>query len=281
VRGVCRSFRFVTARPLAAGLLTCIYCGQPARSREHIVATRFIDVLREDPRGLPLPVMLTATLPDGTRRRIGGKKTKRGKYTLEYTTRVCANCNSGWMNRIDDAAFPSVADMVRGKQVSLDGAARAAIAAWMCKVAVTARSAPHSPLPIERDWTDWLYTHHSAPPTWYVWIGRYEGTQPWWYQPHDVRIELGPGSASPPPGMNLVRPNGVLATLVIGYLIAQVFGVSGLGQLQNPDREVDFPLIWPGSTDLVWPPPHHIDDAGLPRWGERLLYQPSLPLSAT
>jgi hypothetical protein len=67
----------------------CIYCHHVARSDEHIGATRFIEVLREDPRGLPIPVRLTMTVPDtGQSYRIGGRRTKNKHYTLEYTIRV-------------------------------------------------------------------------------------------------------------------------------------------------------------------------------------------------
>ena len=253
----------------------CIYCGRPAGSREHIIATRFIDVLREDPRGLPVPIRLTITSPSGSPRTVIGKRLRpRRRYTLEYTTRVCASCNSGWMNAVDDAAFPHLAKMIRGHGLTLDQATRSAIAAWVCKVAVTARSAPHTAEPIEKPWTDWLYTNHSALPGWYVWVGRFIGSAPFAFYPHNVRIELGPCSAPAPPGF--VRSNGVLATLVIGYLITQVFGVGGPGALGNPDGEVALPLIWPLALapDRSWPTTGHLDDASLPQWAQRLLHPP-------
>jgi hypothetical protein len=135
---------------------------------------------------------------------------------------------------------------------------------------VTARSEPQNPLPIDREWTDWLYTQKTAIPGWYVWVGRFEGTVPWWYSPSDVRVDLGPGSALPPPGVSLVRKHGVLATLVISYLIVQVFGVGGDGVLVT-QNEPAFPLIWPTSSPAVaWPPSEYIDDAGLPVWAQWL-----------
>ncbi len=233
------------------------------------MATRFIDVLREDPRGLPLPVVLNVTLSSGVKRRIGGKKLSGGRYTLEYTTQVCDGCKSGWMNDIDSAAYPVIAEMIRGHCVALNHDAQASVSAWIAKVAVTARSAPYDPLPIEPEWTSYLYSHHSPPPSWDVWVGRYGGSRPWWYRPDDVRIELRPGSGPPPPGF--LRQNGVLATLAIGYLFLQVFGVSGPGQIVG--EETTLPRIWPVQlTSVNWPPLGHIDDAGLPLWAERLLH---------
>jgi len=108
----------------------CIYCHHVARSDEHIVATRFIEVWREDPRGLPILVCLTMTLPDtGQSYRIDGRRAKNKRYTLEYTTRVCSRCNSEWMNDMDDLAFPRVSEMIRGNPVHFDSAMAAAVAA--------------------------------------------------------------------------------------------------------------------------------------------------------
>jgi hypothetical protein len=162
----------------------CLYCGEPAGSKEHIIATRFTEVLGEDPRGLTVPIVLTVTTDSGTHRTTGRKD--RGRPTLDYTTKVCARCNNEWMNDLDSAAFPPVAEMIRGNSVLLNSASQAAIAAWACKVAVTARSEPKSSLPIEAEWTDWLFTNHSAIPTWHVWIGHYLGTAPFWYVPCDI-----------------------------------------------------------------------------------------------
>jgi len=260
---------------------TCIYCGQHADSKEHIFATRFIDVLREDSRGLRMPLILYITSTEGGRpRRIGGKRIKRGgrqrSYTLEYTTRVCAACNSGWMNEVDTGAFPLVAEMIRGNPIQLDQSAQTAVGAWIAKVAVTARAAPHDPLPIEPEWTDWLYQHRSAPPRWHIWIGRYVGPRPWWYNPHDVRAELGEGSAPAPPGF--VGQHGVLATLIIGQLIWQIFGMGGpAARFAGIDAdERTLPAIWPPRPSPVsWPPTGHVDDVGLDLWANRLLQNPS------
>jgi len=83
-------------------------------------------------------------------------------------------------------------------------------------------------MPIEREWTDWLYQHRAPLPRWYVGVGRYIGREPFWYQPHDISIrELEPGSAPVPHSGDLIRDHGALATMVIGYLIVQAYGVAG------------------------------------------------------
>jgi hypothetical protein len=249
---------------------SCIYCGSPAISREHIIATQIIDVLRCDPRGFREPTRLYVTLPSGESQTIHGRMS-RGRPTLEYTTRVCEKCNNGWMNIIDADAMPYLTPMIEGREIVLDTAAQVGLALWAIKVVVTARSEPINPLPIEADWTRWLYEKRSPIPNWHVWVGHYVGTAPWWYCPHDIRVELGPGSLQPLPGQDFTRAHGVLATLVIGYSVFQVFGIGGSGQLLGPEEAV-LPRIWPPSgSALAWPPSGHVDDAGLPLWAGRLL----------
>ena len=143
----------------------CIYCGNPADSNEHVIATRFIELLSRDPRGLAIPVSLTVTLPGGVARKIGGKRTKHGQPTLEFTTRVCEKCNNEWMNDIDTAAWPYVSEMIQGHKLPLDDAARKAVATWFMKVAVTARSVPHVNQPLEQTWTKWLLQNQSPVPS--------------------------------------------------------------------------------------------------------------------
>jgi hypothetical protein len=250
-----------------------MYCGRPADSREHIIATQIIDVLARDPRELPLPIRLYITLPDGQPKTIHGR-TSGGRPTLEYTTKVCERCNNEWMNRIDENAMPFLTPMIEGRPVVLDADAQATIAVWAMKVVVTARSEPNNPLHIDASWTDWLYNNQSPIPNWYVWIGKYIGTAPWWYNPQDVRVQLGPGSAPPAPWIDFIQDHGVLATLVIGYVVVQVFGVGGSGVLLGP-TEAAFPQIWPNAgATLTWPPAEHIDDSGLPLWANRLMPPP-------
>jgi hypothetical protein len=99
------------------------------------------------PEDCQSPVRLTMTLPDtGQSYRIGGRRAKNTHYTLEYTTRVCARCNSEWMNDMDDLAFPRVSEMICGNSVHFDSAMAAAVAGWVCKVVVTARSHPLHPM---------------------------------------------------------------------------------------------------------------------------------------
>src|SRR5712692_3812656 len=137
----------------------CIYCPNPAGSDEHIIASRFVEVLAQDPRGLPLPAHLQMIDMSGQTREIGGKMRKRTggskkprdrRPTIEFKTRVCTTCNNRWMNDIDSAAFPKVAAMIRGERTFLSRSEQTAVASWVAKVAVTARFAHLMPDHVEQ-----------------------------------------------------------------------------------------------------------------------------------
>ena len=258
----------------------CIYCGGPANSKEHIIASQIVEILAADPRGFRLPTNLKMAHSLGgpiIRTKRGKPGGTRSKPTLEFTLQVCARCNNTWMNDVDKAALPYLAEMIRGRPTTLGPSAQAKVAAWIAKVAVTSRPAhlpfgsQKTPAPIAKAWTDWLYTHHTPLPDWHVWLARYDGSEPVVYQGEDVRVE-DPRGAFTPAGMVLAA-HGLYATLVLGCVGMQVLGIDGpLGLPLELDRGWEHVVrIWPPqSTAVFWPPPQTYDDAHLSAFVERL-----------
>lgn len=254
--------------------LRCIYCGSRPDSVEHIVATRFIEVLAEDPRGLPIPVGLNWTDPrSGEVRRLVGKRTKDGQPTLDFTARVCKTCNNEWMNRVDDAAFPFVSEMIRGNPITLDAAAQCAVATWFAKVAITSRFSLIAPAPLEAKWATDLYRTASISPLWHVWLGTYDGNWPLWYVPEDVRVEKAKGAPPflepPEPNAAVLYEHGVVASLALGHLFLQMIGFSGVGdpELAPPVELIE---VWPSGADVKWPTVKRITDENLVAIGRRI-----------
>ena len=220
------------ARRDARQALRCIWCGERPASNEHIISTRFIDVLREDPRELPLPVGLNWTDPHSQKlqRRVG-KKTGPGQFTLDFTSKVCKSCNNGWMNEVDDNAFLAVSSMMRGHPTTLDPDAQQAVATWIAKMALTTRFSVIASAPLNKVWTEGMLTTHSIADDWQAWVGRYDGALPLAYQPEDVRVVELRGSPPilDPPARNadVIHLNGVATSMAIGHLFVQVLGFTG------------------------------------------------------
>lgn len=253
----------------------CIYCDRPANSDEHIVASRFVDLLALDPRGFPTPTRLYVIEADD-QLIIPGKKNKRGGPTVEYIARVCSTCNNEWMNDIDTDAAPFLEAAIQDRPFALDRSMQRAVGLWMMKIAVTARMSRVSSMPIDRSWSDWLYREKSPIPHWRVWMGRYVGEYPLRYTPHDIRLEAGPGSAPIP--SEIAEDHGMYGTLMIGYLVLQVLGLGPAWQI-NGNAEPLLVPIWPSEADVVeWPPAGFVDHSGLLVLENRLLAnRPQLP----
>src|SRR5262249_26786962 len=119
-------------------------------------------------------------------------------------------------------------------------------------------------------WTDWLYAHHTAQPTWHIWVGRYDGAEPIYYNAHDVRVEPLPGSPRPRPEEAASLRHGVLTTLIVGYLAVQVFGMDGATHFPASTPPT-LQEVWPALGVVLWPPKDQYDDTTLNAFAERVL----------
>ena len=243
-----------------------MYCGSPAKTNEHIIATRFIDVLREDPRQVTLPIVLYAALPSGQERRIPGKRLKRRRFTLEYTTRVCSRCNNEWMKRLEDAVIPVLKPMMLGEGFTLNASALAALAAWATKTALVFEL-------VQQDGATtasaadrlWFKAHRSPLPGSRIWAARYVGTlgKAWQSRSMLMTYDLDDPSSVP-------SPHGLVVVLAYGQVALRVAMVRSEPTLPARFAVTDderAPTIWPTMGQLAWPPLTTLDDDGLVNFG--------------
>ena len=184
------------------------------------------------------------------------------------------------MNVIDDKAFPIVAKMIRGESVILDPRTQSDLALWICKIVVTARSINHRDLPGDIKWAEWLYQRREPLPDWQIWIAHYVGSAPFYYQTHGIDVREPPGPNQSPSEMPIIDADGAMATLTMGYFVAQIFGFSSSMKWAATETQ-GFPRIWPMSKFLIpWPSFPSLDDNGLRFAAQRLLATkvPGLPV---
>jgi hypothetical protein len=102
----------------------CIFCGEPADSREDII---------------PTWLNKQALMPPETTRPV--TYTSHGVVLKEWTSQtlaflkikaVCMGCNNGWMSQVETAAKPYLELMMKGNNVLLDQAAQVTLATWAC-----------------------------------------------------------------------------------------------------------------------------------------------------
>lgn len=240
-------------------MASCIYCGNRANSQEHVYPAWMIEALSRDTRGLRLPTRAQVRKDGVLIRQMMGKVTPR--KTVEFTTKVCAECNNGWMNRVGERARPFVEKMMAGLPTELTTEAQAAVDTFMTMTTITRYSAEHRAY-VNHEWTRRLRETEAPLPDWMVWVGRYEGVEPLYANLHDVSVVAKDGTT--------ILDHGVFSTLVAGYLVVQVFHVADGRIVDHP--EVPLILVGPPRSDAVkWPPRNAFTDETLALLADRFI----------
>jgi len=233
----------------------CIFCGQAPTTREHVFPRWVGPILRQDPREMIQPGLHHIQSAGGTR-----DHSWTSSRLLNFVANcVCAKCNGGWMSEIEGAAKPIIAPMIMGQTTTLDTPAQETLAAWLGLKAIVTRYV-HRPIdPVPHEWLDYYYVHHRPPDTWYEWVTGYNGKWPLYYDGHDITATFADSSDLTE---STGTPHGVLASFVIGYFAAKVFGLRG-GTPSEPGTKAMFRVLPSTGETFIWPPELHLDDASL------------------
>ena len=94
------------------GVTQCLFCGEPGATREHVLSLAWLSQLM--PSAGPYKF-------DRTTEEQGVIKRQRYEKRKPEVVRraVCATCNSGWMNRLDQSAQPMLTAMIKGTSISI------------------------------------------------------------------------------------------------------------------------------------------------------------------
>jgi hypothetical protein len=106
-------------------------------------------------------------------------------------------------------------------------------------------------------------------------LARYDGAEPLVYSGEDIRVEDPRRSSSPSP--TVLVAHGVYATIVLGYVGIQLFGVDGpLSLPLDLERAPEHILrIWPQRAGVAsWPPRKGYNDRTLAAFASRLTGPP-------
>jgi len=233
----------------------CIFCGGRPVTAEHVLPQWMLQVLRRDDRGVPdkVPIIRRVSVR-GEPTIISRFETNR-LFTLQPKC-VCASCNNGWMSEVESRAKPFLEPMVEGKRrVELDAEAQNAISSWACLKAMTGHYSHGSFGPIATDWRKYFFDTRQPPDSWFIWVSAYYGNYPARFDSHQVSL------VDLPPALTDIAPTeqGILTSLVIGYLAVKVFGIRK-GNPGGPGADTLL-RIWPPSPLILrWPPRVVISD---------------------
>lgn len=228
----------------AARRAGCAFCGSRPLTREHV----WPDWLRK------------LIAPDAVTHR----RTTEVEFSVvedrEYPSRpfnvtvraVCAECNSGWMSRLEERAKPLLLPGLHGRGKQLAAGGQETLATWAFKTALvfgkTLRDRPAMPDEHYRH----LFEHQRPPEQCVIWMGAYGGPRAGFLQAAGMAISrrgelLDSGS----------RPNIYVCTITIGPLFFQVLSGSDAEAFDVTTVRWGDPrirVIWPVGETFTWSP---------------------------
>jgi hypothetical protein len=239
----------------------CIFCGSASDlTREHVLPDWLTEI------GLDIEPSIHHAGPLNRVPRQWSAKPFRTTVKM-----VCATCNNGWLSRLEGAAKPVIAPLIRGEPRRLPVDDQALIAAWTCKTALVsllissdeARASGYGVPPAEYSALYAQRDRMEPLPFSQYWIGSYTGDRrasSIWVTPFVIEVT---GADSPPD-----IPSGYAMTLALGRLLVQ--GV----RFTEPTLQVElvtewgFLDIWPPTDTFPWPAVGAVDDAVLDRMNQ-------------
>lgn len=221
---------------------TCVFCGATPLTKEHT-----------------LPRWLKSALPPGGSRALHIRETESTRVqhvasALEATVKiVCASCNNGWMNRLENEVRPFLPDLINGRAVTLTPEDQRALASWSLKTMFMFSGQNKHPrlemLPLK----DCAAFYHDREPSRFM-IARIGAMEPWENDEGSAMVEfVCPQYSGPDPTANPTY----ISTLRIGWLLIQLVRAGSLSddQVLAPfDPHPMFHPLWPVGATLTWPP---------------------------
>src|SRR5947209_1548316 len=114
----------------------CIFCNNPANSKEHFWSAWMHDLLPQLPD--PRHDRKTFEYHPSEGHQVRGPQDRSGGVQTIKLRVVCVSCNTGWMRLLDEAARPFLTPLITGSPVALDFEQMALVARWIalkCMVA--------------------------------------------------------------------------------------------------------------------------------------------------
>jgi hypothetical protein len=231
----------------------CIFCGQRPTTKEHIFSRAWIEKV------MPVDTPYLHGHTRGTARRGQPIEKWWRKYEADFAVKcVCETCNSGWMNRIDQAAEPFTTNMALGLETRLVSAAsQLAVAAWATKLAIILDQTQDRPL-VEHEDHRRFYETKKALPQSIIWLARAlppEGKFSAGGRPWALRLE----KRGTPKSRESKTANLYFCTIDVNHLLLQVYiprrdTPAGFPQ-ERPSESRFVRKLWPTSfVPIVWPP---------------------------
>ena len=199
---------------------------------------------------------------------------------------VCVQCNTGWMNDLEQRTRPVLGPMLRGPALPalLDPSQQATLATWAVKTSLLLTHRKFTAQPggwIPEGNLGWLHQHGRSaipPPGARVWLGG--------IRPRDAATARNLSASAQAVCLIGTSGNPVahVGTFSVGHVLFQVFCCEERNSALSSESETwlapagqfrsAFTLIAPSSVDITWPPHAVFATDAVPIVGERIQAPP-------
>lgn len=242
----------------------CIFCGDPADSREHITPEWLQELLPKQQdvnhtQGITQFDASGGSFDLGpTQREIHSGPTMRRRLPV-----VCAErCNGGWMSRLERAVKPWLGPMIQGHATTLDAEKCRLLALWAEKTAMVWEVTHTDSVTATQADREYLREKQLPTPFTEVWIGCSDDPIEWvgrirHFDGVNVLFDEQQGPAG------LVLPQKVRLrwdVIPVGKVFLLVSGATKpAGRIDAPGLGSRLTRIWPvGDTDVEFPSDKHV-----------------------
>lgn len=222
----------------------CIFCGGPNVSKEHFYSDWMGGMFKDSGQGHVVE-NITNHPVHGEMKRV--RKERPAPMQTKKIRAPCAECNNGWMNRLEAAARPYLTAMIAGELITLNLVAQIAVAKWIAlKVMVVEHTDQEIAVTPQEDRTAFM-TEGRIPPYYRIYIGGHRSNADMGYMRHSATASL--DIKGPVPPLNGMRRN----VQQISFLAGRMFAHVNAARIDGFDIEDRVKVVFVHDFMRLWP----------------------------
>jgi hypothetical protein len=175
--------------------------------------------------------------------------------------RVCEDCNTGWMSRLEGVARPVLLPLIAGRSRGLSPTEQKTIAVWAIKTALMCEFIHPPSRGATEDQFQTIYKKLEPTTNAHVWLSHYVGSKDVDYNHRNLFINPVDAPQLPGPGRK-----GYLSALIINRLVLYVLDVEGQRTWHELSKDTQRAFLQIQPVKWVfprWPPPVPVDDESI------------------
>lgn len=237
----------------------CIFCGGRPITSEHIwprglapILALFAGELGTAKRTRTSPASMALQAP----RKVEIQRMQGHHYNRRLRC-VCANCNNGWMAKIEEEAHPILGRLILGMPCEMDDVSQIRLVRWAAlRTAIWERDHPASAALTKAE-LEALYLEQKPPSGFRIWMSAYFGGE-WQIRMHHAAHWLGYVALAGRP-----QPNTQTTSIGAGALFIHVASTTSSPGVEFIELNPLFGMerIWPVRDAFLFPTRIVLDDA--------------------